>query len=121
MEDIAYIASDKFTRLLFWGLTGFGVHVSSPHIFVVDLIGSTRKLLFVWARAGQYSLPSGPILSGLSRTIDTLFLIVLFNGQADGNILYSNVSDIETKAERSFDLGFVFDIEAKRTCLFQNL
>ncbi len=33
----------------------------------------------------------------------------------------SNVNDIETKAEQSFDLGFVFDIEAKRTCLFRNL
>ncbi len=31
------------------------------------------------------------------------------------------VAGIETKAERSFDLGFVFDMEAKRTCLFQNL
>jgi hypothetical protein len=31
-----------------------------------------------------------------------------------------NVNNIETKAERSFDLGFVFHIEAKRTCLFQN-
>jgi hypothetical protein len=28
----------------------------------------------------------------------------------------SNGNDIETKAERSFDLGFVCDIEAKRTC-----
>jgi hypothetical protein len=34
---------------------------------------------------------------------------------------YSNGNDIKTKAERSFDLGFVFDIEAKWTCLFQNL
>jgi hypothetical protein len=25
------------------------------------------------------------------------------------------------KAEQSFDLGFVFDIKAKQTCLFQNL
>jgi hypothetical protein len=33
----------------------------------------------------------------------------------------SNGNDIETKAERSFDLDFIFDIEAKRTCLFQNL
>jgi hypothetical protein len=33
----------------------------------------------------------------------------------------SNGNDSETKAERSFDLDFVFDIEAKRTCLFQNL
>jgi hypothetical protein len=33
----------------------------------------------------------------------------------------SNGNDIKTKAERSFDLGFVFDIEAKQTCLFQNL
>ena len=33
----------------------------------------------------------------------------------------SNGNDIKTKAERSFDLGLVFDIEAKRTCLFQNL
>jgi hypothetical protein len=32
----------------------------------------------------------------------------------------SNVKDIETKAEGSFDLGFVFDIEAKGTFLFQN-
>jgi hypothetical protein len=31
--------------------------------------------------------------------------------------LISNRNDIETKAEQSF----VFDIEAKRTCLFQNL
>jgi hypothetical protein len=31
-----------------------------------------------------------------------------------------NGNDIETKAERSFDLGFVFDIEVKQTCLFQN-
>jgi hypothetical protein len=36
-------------------------------------------------------------------------------------VLRSNGNDIETKAERSFDLDFVFDIEAKRTCLFQNL
>jgi hypothetical protein len=36
-------------------------------------------------------------------------------------VLISNVNDIKTKAERSFDPGFVFDIEAKRTCLFQNL
>ncbi len=34
---------------------------------------------------------------------------------------FSNGNDIEIKAERSFDLDFVFDIEAKRTCLFQNL
>jgi hypothetical protein len=33
----------------------------------------------------------------------------------------SNGDGIETKAEGSFDLDFVFDIEAKRTCLFQNL
>ncbi len=33
----------------------------------------------------------------------------------------SNGNDIETKVERSFDLDCVFDIEAKRTCLFQNL
>jgi hypothetical protein len=33
----------------------------------------------------------------------------------------SNGNDIETKAERSFDLDFVFDIKAKRTCLFQNV
>jgi hypothetical protein len=33
----------------------------------------------------------------------------------------SNGNDIETKAERSFDLDFFFDIGAKRTCLFQNL
>ncbi len=33
----------------------------------------------------------------------------------------SNGNDIERKAERSFDLGFIFDIEAKQTCLFQNL
>ncbi len=26
-------------------------------------------------------------------------------------------NDIETKAEGSFDLGFVFDMEAKRTCI----
>jgi hypothetical protein len=32
----------------------------------------------------------------------------------------SNGNDIETKAEQSFDLDFVFDIEAKRTCLIQN-
>ena len=32
----------------------------------------------------------------------------------------SSGNNIETKAERSFDLGFVFHIEAKRTCLFQN-
>ena len=37
------------------------------------------------------------------------------------NTLPSKGNDIETKAERSFDLGFDFDIEAKRTCLFQNL
>jgi hypothetical protein len=36
-------------------------------------------------------------------------------------ILISDGNDIETKAERSFDLGFIFNIEAKRTCLFQNL
>jgi hypothetical protein len=30
----------------------------------------------------------------------------------------SNVNDIETKAEQSFDIGFVFNIEAKLTCLF---
>jgi hypothetical protein len=35
--------------------------------------------------------------------------------------MFSNGNDIETKAERSFDLDFVFDIEAKRTSLFQNL
>ncbi len=33
----------------------------------------------------------------------------------------SNGNDFETKAEWSFDLGFDFNIEAKRTCLFQNL
>jgi hypothetical protein len=33
----------------------------------------------------------------------------------------SNGNDIETKAEQSFDLDFIFDTEAKRTCLFQNL
>ncbi len=37
------------------------------------------------------------------------------------NSYISNVNDIETKVERSFNLDFVFDIEAKRTCLFQNL
>jgi hypothetical protein len=39
----------------------------------------------------------------------------------EGCVRSSNGSDIETKAEQSFDLGFVFDIEAKQTCLFQNL
>ena len=35
---------------------------------------------------------------------------------------WSNGNDIKTKAERSFNLDFVFDnIEAKGTCLFQNL
>ncbi len=33
----------------------------------------------------------------------------------------SNGNNIEMKSQRSFDLDFVFDIEAKRTCLFQNL
>jgi hypothetical protein len=33
----------------------------------------------------------------------------------------SNGNEIKNKAEQSFDLDFVFDIEAKRTCLFQNL
>ena len=36
-------------------------------------------------------------------------------------VLISNGNDIQTKVEKSFDLGFVFDIEEKRTCLFQNL
>jgi hypothetical protein len=40
-------------------------------------------------------------------------------GHAHPLSLSSNVNDIETKAKQSFDLGFVFDIEAKRTCLFQ--
>ncbi len=34
------------------------------------------------------------------------------------NLLFSNGNDIETKVERSFDLDFVFDIEAEQTCLF---
>jgi hypothetical protein len=38
-----------------------------------------------------------------------------------GYSLTSKGNDIVTKAERSFDLDFVFDIKAKRTCLFQNL
>ncbi len=45
-------------------------------------------------------------------------------GWAEQNILKvcsSNGNDIKTKGERSFDLDFVFDIEAKRTCFFQNL
>ncbi len=33
----------------------------------------------------------------------------------------SNGNDIKTKEERSFDHDFVLDIEAKQTCLFQNL
>jgi len=33
----------------------------------------------------------------------------------------NNGNDIKTKAEQSFDLELVFDIEAKRTFLFQNL
>jgi hypothetical protein len=33
--------------------------------------------------------------------------------------LTSNGKDIETKAEQSFDLDFVFDIEAKRTAYFR--
>jgi len=36
-------------------------------------------------------------------------------------ITISNGKDIETKAKRSFDLDLVFHIEAKWTCLFQNL
>ncbi len=36
-------------------------------------------------------------------------------------LVTTNGNDIKTKAERSFGLGFVFVIEAKRTCLFQNL
>ncbi len=46
MEDVAYKASDKFTRLPFWGLRGFGVKwrrnikglVASPTLFVYFLI-----------------------------------------------------------------------------------
>ncbi len=34
---------------------------------------------------------------------------------------WSSGNDIKTKEERSFNLDFVLDIEAKRTCLFQNL
>jgi hypothetical protein len=50
----------------------------------------------------------------------------IFHRQITGEIMHKildtcNGNDIETKAERSFDLEFVFDIEAKRTCLFQNL
>ncbi len=46
--------------------------------------------------------------------------------QASNNIYLfvvncSKGNEIEMKAERSFDLDFVFDIEAKWTCLFQNL
>ena len=37
------------------------------------------------------------------------------------NMKNNNGNDIKTKAEQSFDLEFVFDIEAKRTFLFQNL
>jgi hypothetical protein len=32
-----------------------------------------------------------------------------------------NGNNIESKAEQSFDLGFIFYIKAKQTCLFQNL
>jgi hypothetical protein len=35
--------------------------------------------------------------------------------------LNSNVNDSETKAERSFDLGFVFDIEAKTNLIIPEL
>ncbi len=38
----------------------------------------------------------------------------------EGCVRSSNGNDIKTKAERSFDLDFVFNIEAKQTCLFQN-
>jgi hypothetical protein len=39
--------------------------------------------------------------------------------QLDPPLRNSNGNDIETKAEQSFDLDFVFDIEVKRTSLFQ--
>jgi hypothetical protein len=44
-----------------------------------------------------------------------IFLLIL--GNFPNIMLWSSKgNDIETKAERSFDLGFVFDIEAKQTC-----
>ncbi len=45
----------------------------------------------------------------------------MIRGNGKDAVISSNGKDIETKAERSLDLGFVFDIEGKRTCLFQNL
>jgi hypothetical protein len=47
---------------------------------------------------------------------------VVEQGVAGGRgVVDSNGNDIDTKEDRSFDLDFVFNIEAKRTCLFQNL
>ncbi len=53
-----------------------------------------------------------------------LFLQCAFlwkGSERNGLLRSSNDNNIETKAEQSFNLDFVFDIEAKRTCLFQNL
>jgi hypothetical protein len=46
----------------------------------------------------------------------SLFLAYLNLRYMHVTMVASNGKDIETKAERSFDLDFVFDIEAKRTC-----
>jgi hypothetical protein len=68
--------------------------------------------------------------SGMEQTVMCQYLFLqrmpvtlkTFLGEQQlGNIRSSNGNGIETKAERSFDLGFVFNIQAKRTCLFQNL
>ncbi len=54
----------------------------------------------------------------LALTLENFHLYV---HTIERTILSSNGNDMETKAERSFDLVFVFNIEAKQTCLFYTL
>jgi hypothetical protein len=44
------------------------------------------------------------------------FLATQFVCLVLAGLIVMAMMDIETKAERSFDLDFVFDIEAKQTC-----
>jgi hypothetical protein len=72
-----------------------------------------------------------PIITHCICVIFCVYCILIHTGRRGGGLTRkkvrvatvhnSNGKDIETKAERSFDLDLVFNIEAKRTCLFQNL
>jgi hypothetical protein len=58
------------------------------------------------------------VKNSLRGTFIILF-VLCGSGTYTVPICGSNGNNIETKAEQNLD--FVFDIEAKRTCLFENL